>query len=74
MVPMGRSSIIGNSSEQVPVLALQWEAGERSVFARRGMATAVVFECVPAAFSSFVGGLGDGCLPNQKLAAPLVDV
>ena len=23
---------------------------------------------------SFVGGLGDGCLPNQKPVAPLVEV
>ena len=34
----------------------------------------VVIVCVPVAFSSLVGGLGDGCLPNQKLAAPLIDV
>ena len=71
---MRRSLIIGNSSEQVPVLALQWEAGERSVFTRQGSTMLVVIECVPVAFSSFVGGLGDGCLPNQKPAAPLVDV
>ena len=68
------SSTIGNASEQVPVLPLQWEAGERSVFARRGSTTTVVIECVPVAFSSFIGGLGHGCLPNQKPAAPLVDV
>ena len=74
MVPMRRSSIIGNSSEHVAVLALQWEVGERSVFARRGSTTTVVIECVPVAFSSFVAGLGDGCLPNQEPAAPLVDV
>ena len=71
---MRRSSIIGNSSEEVPVLALQWEAGERSVFARRGSTTTVVIECGLVAFSSFVGGLGDGGLSNQKPAAPLVNV
>ena len=71
---MCRSLIIGNSTKQVQVLALQWEAGERSVFARRGLTMAMVIECVPVAFSLFIGGLGDGCLPNQKLAAPLVDV
>ena len=71
---MCRLSIIGNYSEQVPVLALQWEAGERSVFARRGSTMMVGIECMPVAFSSFVGGVGDGCLPNQKPAAPLVDV
>ena len=71
---MRRSSNIGNSSEQVAVLALQWEAGERLVFSRRGSMTTVLIECVPVAFSSLVRGLGDGCLPNQKPAAPLVDV
>ena len=71
---MRRLLIISNSSELVPVLAHQWEAGERSGFARRGSTTTVVIECVPVAFSSFIGGLGDGCLPNQKPAAPLVDV
>ena len=71
---MHRSLNIGNSSEQVLVLALQWEAGERSVFARRGSMTTVVIECVPVAFSLLVDGLGDGYLPNQKPAAPLVDV
>ena len=71
---MCRLSIIGNSLEQVPVLALQWEAGERSVFARRGSTTTMAIECVPLAFSLFVGGLGDGCLPNQKPAAPLLEV
>ena len=74
MVPMGRSSIIGNSLEQVTVLALQWEVGERSVFTGRGSMTTVVIEYVPVAFSSFVRGFGDGCLPNQNSAAPLVDV
>ena len=34
----------------------------------------VVIVCVPVAFSSLVGGLGDGYLPNQKLAATLVNV
>ena len=71
---MRRSSNIGNSSELVPVLALQWEAGEHLVFARRGSTTMVVIECLPVAFSSSIGGFGDGCLPNLKLAAPVVDV
>ena len=71
---MRLSSNIGNSSEQVPVLALQWEAGECSVLARRGSTTSVVIECVPVALSSFVRGLRDGCLPNQKPVAPLDDV
>ena len=71
---MRRSSIIGNSSELVPVLALQWEAGEHSVFARRGSTTMVVIECVPVAFPLFVIGLGDGCLPNQKPVAPFAEV
>ena len=66
--------IIGNCSERVLVLALQLEAGERSVFARRGSITAMVIVCVPVAFSSFIVGLGGGCLPKQKLVAPLVDV
>ena len=71
---MRRSSIIGNSSELVPVLALQWEAGERSVCARRGSMMTVVIECVPVAFTLFVIGLGDGCLPNQNPVAPFVEV
>ena len=56
------------------MLALQWEAGEHSVFARRGSMMMVYIECISVAFSSLVGGLGDGCLPNQTSAAPLVDV
>ena len=71
---MRRSLNIGNSSEQVSVRALQWEAGEHLVFTRRGSTTSVVNECIPVAFSSFIGGLGAGYLPNQKPAAPLVDV
>ena len=71
---MRRSSIIGNSLEQVPVLALKWDVGECTVFTRQGSTMTVVIECVPVAFSPFIGGLGDGCLPNQKPAAPLVDV
>ena len=66
-------SIIGNSSEQVPVLSLLWEAGEHSVFSRGGSRMNVGIECIPVAFSVFIWVLGDGCLPNQYLAVPLVD-
>ena len=71
---MRRSSIIGNSSEHVPVLALPWEAGEHSVFARRGSTTMVFIVRVRGGFSLFIGGLGDACLPNQKPVAPLAEV
>ena len=34
----------------------------------------VVMECMLVAISLLIRGLGDGCLPNQKPAALLVDV
>ena len=68
---MRHSSNIGNSSEQVPVLDLQWEAGECSVFARRGSMTMVVIVCVPVAFSLFIRGLGDGCLVTPLGLTPM---
>ena len=71
---MHHSSNTGNFSEQVLVLALHWEAEEHSVFTRLGSTTTVDIVCVPVAFSPFVEGLCDGCLPNQKPAAPFVDV
>ena len=71
---MRSTSIIDNSLEQEVQLALQWEAGERWVFASRGSTTMVVIACIPVFFSSFIGGLGDGYLPIQKSAAPLVEI
>ena len=68
------SLIIGNSMEQVAVLALQWQTGTHSVFHLMRFDDDGDIESISVAFSLLVEGLCNGCLPNQKPAALLVDV